>query len=450
MATPISFTIRPPSAPARPSPLGNGQSSRTGSWRAGPPSRRHFEQGDDDDVDEDDDGPVERRGVGRRDEGITGFGNGRALGGEKEAEPMVIAPLPNRDWRQSSLATGSRRAPSYRPDTSHRDGPIDTHERVGDEPQLAGLRYVHQSSSVRTEGGVKVEVEVKQETVDASNHVTSTITTTSVKTEPLTLEEQALQAILNGHDEETEAEQMQKDLVIGMDANEDSVRPVDEADAFRRDVATRPDESTLDDYATIPVSAFGLAIVRGMGYNPSNEAPIHIPKARPHLLGIGATPLDVAPPKPGSKKKGDDYKKRTGRGYVPNVLVRKEREGSGSATPGQSSRRTSPDSDSSRRREDRRDDRRDSARRGRDGDKAERDRREDRYKETSQERAERKAKERYRERDRETDEERARRKAKERNGHERLDRSGSAREDRNGGRENNRSDDWDRRRDERR
>ncbi|KAK4688481.1 hypothetical protein P7C73_g1629, partial [Tremellales sp. Uapishka_1] len=461
MTTPISFTIRPPSstAPARPSPLGNGQNgSRSGSWRAGPPSRRAFEQGDSDN-DEEEDGARRRRNerAQGKQEKIEGFGNGKALGyvrlkvvrdptytrpavsGSKAPEAMTIAPLPNRDWRQSSTAT-ARRTPSYRPETTRSNEPPVLHERVGDEPQRSGLRF-----AVKTD----ITEEVKQDNVGVIVKTESIITSattvlpingslppavdTLVKSEPLSLEEQALQALLAGDvATETDEERAQRELVIGMQANGNGVQPADEADAFRRDVATRPDESSIEDYESVPVSAFGLAIVRGMGYDPSKEKAIHIPKARPHLLGIGATALDIPAPSSksaASKKKKEDYSKRGGRGYVPNLLLKKEREGSGARTLSvESSRQTSPngDSDSSRRRryETEDDGGREGKRRERDNDGYSR-RREGYREERDVDGRKRDDRDRYR--DKETEEERARRKAKERERSGNGDRDGARR-----------------------
>ena len=35
---------------------------------------------------------------------------------------------------------------------------------------------------------------------------------------------------------------------------------------FSQDIKTRPEESTLEDYERIPVSDFGAALMRGMGW----------------------------------------------------------------------------------------------------------------------------------------------------------------------------------------
>jgi G patch domain/KOW motif-containing protein len=41
----------------------------------------------------------------------------------------------------------------------------------------------------------------------------------------------------------------------------------DEEQRFKADVASRPDEASLEDYEKIPVEAFGKALLRGMGWS---------------------------------------------------------------------------------------------------------------------------------------------------------------------------------------
>lgn len=301
-----------------------------------------------------------------------------------------------------------------------------THERTGEGPQKSGLRF---NTKEEPDDDVKPKVEQDEDgatsTLAASGN--GDVKVKAEPEEPLTLEQQALRALLAGDDnKETEEERAQRELVIRMEEGKAS-----EEDALKRDIAELPEVSTLEDYASVPVSAFGLAMARGMGYNPSSSSTstIHEPKMRPQLLGLGATAMDttIRPThsRHGSTKK-DKQKERaakSGRGFVAtSLLVKKEREGSG--TPGLiessnggssriTSRGVSPSSEGSRRRR-REDDDVDS---GRDfkkerSDDGYRDRRREREYETEEERARRKAKER--EREYETEEERARRKAKER------------------------------------
>lgn len=443
MTTPISFTVRPPSSSSyRPSPLGNGNNARQGA-----PSRRLFEQGDDDD---EEDHRSSRRGDAAKSNGngsssrcvifIPYVGRTDMYRAETAETPLVIPSLPNRDWKQSA-----RRAPAYRPDGPKRTADDEVkQERTGDGPQRSGLR--------RIEREVKVEeVVVKQEPgVEQTTVTTTTSTDVRVKAEPLTLEEQALRALLAGDSQrESEEEKAQKELIIGAQANtRDVYREISEEEAFKRDVQALPEEvghspreevfiakdeqSTLDDYDAIPVSAFGLAMARGLGWDPkaNNNTSIHEPKKRPQLLGLGATPMDptIRPThaKHGASKKDKqaDRNAKTGRGFVATHLFEK-RGKDGQPISNGSSRDASPsDSDSSKRRRidngdsDRdvkreRSDRDEDRSRARDDDRGQR--RGGEY-ETEEERARRKARERerYRNEEYETEEERARRKARER------------------------------------
>lgn len=45
-----------------------------------------------------------------------------------------------------------------------------------------------------------------------------------------------------------------------------------ESEAFQKDVASLPDISTLEEYAAMPVSSFGEAMLRGMGWSEEKES----------------------------------------------------------------------------------------------------------------------------------------------------------------------------------
>lgn len=425
MSTPVSLAIKPPS----------GQAKKKSTWNA--PSQRMF-HADSDDEEGDafasaSSGRREPKSERREDERINGIGaNGRALGSRRSPEPLVIAPLPNRDWRDaaatSAAALGQRRAPSYRPERRD-DGPVITHERVGDEPQRRGLRklgdnqgedYEDRKPDEKELAAVKVEVkeEIKEE----------------VKVEaPRNLDEEALAAVLAGEMPSSAAERRAAELVIQSAENSRGVLSAEDQ-ALERDLNILPSESTLEDYDAIPVEAFGAAMLRGMGYDPKNDTPMHIPKPRPALLGIGATALSSELPPTRTKdpkKRREDAAKRGGRGYnAAGLLVRSDSRATSRETSAAASRATSPgrekrrredddgreskrrddrdrryDSDRERERDRRRDDRGDSKSRYDDRDRDDRDRkrsdrdRDGRRYETEEERARRKARERERERD---------------------------------------------------
>ncbi|RLN97307.1 hypothetical protein BBJ28_00015839 [Nothophytophthora sp. Chile5] len=80
----------------------------------------------------------------------------------------------------------------------------------------------------------------------------------------------------------------------------------DVTDKYRHDVALRPEAPDVhsDVYESVPVEAFGAALLRGMGWTGSVDADDAgvAPQPRHKLLGLGATKRPPAP--------GDDRKRR--------------------------------------------------------------------------------------------------------------------------------------------
>jgi G-patch domain len=121
-------------------------------------------------------------------------------------------------------------------------------------------------------------------------------------------------------------------------------RPTED-DAFRQDIDVLPDEATLADYERVPVSQFGAALLRGMGWKEGTAAsktrkgPVEpwLPQARPALLGIGAKEKELFDDGSGGKR----GKPKPERRYVP--VVKREREESAGDQSGSSSRRRSPE-----------------------------------------------------------------------------------------------------------
>lgn len=87
-----------------------------------------------------------------------------------------------------------------------------------------------------------------------------------------------------------------------------------------------PDMSTLEEYDAIPVESFGLAMLRGMGYEPPKEdrkLNVEERPRRPDFLGIGASvrPEDTKSAQELAVKKHQQRKKD--RNYVPLVKINK-------------------------------------------------------------------------------------------------------------------------------
>jgi len=322
----------------------------------------------------------------------------------KPKGPLVIVSQKNRDWRAESAARKRQAMKGYVPDgakvATGKDGSqggLGTRGTINDGPQLSGLIV-----KPKEEGD---DVKVEEEDVEMQDDVKE-----EVKEEEMEMDDdqRALRALLRGGDGE---EKRREIAAIRVEDQQAWNHPKTEADAFKEDILTRPDEATLEDYERVPIELFGEAMLRGMGHTPGKAASRtgagrvdpYIPESRPALLGIGAKPRPTDDDSAG--KNGSKKFTRPDKRYVPIVKV--ERTNSGS---GVSSRRTSRSRSGSppreRKREKERDSDRDRARdRDRDGYR-ERDRderqdrdRDDRKRERGYD-SERRAEERPREKDR--------------------------------------------------
>ncbi|KAF9467315.1 hypothetical protein BDZ94DRAFT_1028145 [Collybia nuda] len=224
---------------------------------------------------------------------------------KRKASPLVIPALQNRDWRD--LARKRRSAAQYVPASAKAEtgkdgsvGGLGVKDSINSGPVLSGLQ-------------VKTRRPVKQED-DAMDGVQEEAKPDIKMEDEETEDQKALRAILAGANG-IEHEGPMIDVIP---------TPIPEADAYKQDVGELPDVASLDDYARVPVSQFGAALLRGMGWK----------EARPALLGIGAKEREALDD--GSQKKGN---KRPEKRYVP--VIKKEREG-GSSTPDRRERSRSP------------------------------------------------------------------------------------------------------------
>ncbi|KAG6813770.1 hypothetical protein H0H92_007722 [Tricholoma furcatifolium] len=238
----------------------------------------------------------------------------------EKAAPLVIPALKNRDWRE--LARKRKTAVQYVPPSASAEtgkdgsvGGLGTRDSINSGPVLSGLQYKapvvkqeeEQSEPVPQQEDVKMDVEEDDE------------------------DKAALRAILAGVNG-AEHDGPVVDIIP---------TPVSEADAYKQDVEELPESASLDDYARVPVSQFGAALLRGMGWKEGTAATRkpgkglvepYLPESRPALLGIGAKEQEVYDD--GSKKKGV---KRPEKRYVP--LVKKERDERSASVPQEGDRR---------------------------------------------------------------------------------------------------------------
>ncbi|RPD75621.1 hypothetical protein L226DRAFT_485848 [Lentinus tigrinus ALCF2SS1-7] len=335
--------------------------------------------------------------------------SGRLHEKPKPQGPLVIPALKNRDWRELARKRKQMYVPPSAAATTGADGSVGglgTRDTINSGPQASGLQ-------VRKRVKLEVEEDVPMPDVEATRAPPAE----EVKEE--TDDQKALRAILASAAPGDDA---------GIDGPQIDIIPaVTEDEAYKQDVVELPDSATLEDYERVPVSQFGAALLRGMGWKEGTAASRKnkglvepwLPQSRPALLGIGAKEKEVFDD--GSKgKKG--FKARPERRYVP--VIKKERSGEGR------------DGESERERDSRSGSRRASrspspdGRRDRDGRRDNRDR--DRYRDGDRERYKERERDRDRERDRRRDDDYDSRKDRdrERDRDSRNDRSRSRSKDR--------------------
>ncbi|KAI8976591.1 DExH-box splicing factor binding site-domain-containing protein [Trametes punicea] len=334
------------------------------------------------------------------DELVTGFdefGVQRLHEKPKPQGPLVIAPLKNKDWRELARKRKQLYVPPSASATTGADGSVGglgTRDMINSGPQAAGLQ-------VKKRPKVEESEDVSMHEADASAAGES-VNQEAVKTEEETEDQKALRAILasaaSGGDGGIDGPQI--DII--------PAPPVSEDDAYKQDVAELPEPASLEDYERVPVSQFGAALLRGMGWKEGTAASKKgkglvepwLPQARPALLGIGAKEKEVFDD--GSKKKGG--KPRPERRYVP--VIKKERRVEGGESESGRESSSKPRSRGSSRNGSRRPSRSPSPDRrhdrGRNGRRDDRDRERDRFKDSDRERED-KNKHRQRERDRDRD-----------------------------------------------
>jgi G-patch domain len=110
-----------------------------------------------------------------------------------------------------------------------------------------------------------------------------------------------------------------------------------EAEQYKRQVMELPDEPTIDDYqrneAAIPISQFGAALLRGMGWKGDDDENDDTVKKRdeeaamprPHRLGLGAIPKAAAMPVAGNDGGGTKSSSTTSRPRRPDQVRQDER-----------------------------------------------------------------------------------------------------------------------------
>lgn len=242
--------------------------------------------------------------------------NGKKSRSKTPAGPLVIPSKPNPDWREAARkrrAGAARFVPDSAKASTGADGSVGglgTRDSINSGPQLSGIQF----------GNKEVKVDRSTTSTDEENNM---IVEEREKEEIVeeTEDQKALRALLDG----------------GMDSAPqiDSIPvPPSETEALQQDVADLPDVATIEDYARVPITAFGAAMLRGMGWvdggavtsseRAKKNALVepYLPKSRPALLGIGAKEQEVLDDGSKQKKKRRGDEKR----YIPLVRQESSRE----------------------------------------------------------------------------------------------------------------------------
>ncbi|XP_011150826.1 G-patch domain and KOW motifs-containing protein [Harpegnathos saltator] len=169
-------------------------------------------------------------------------------------------------------------------------------------------------------------INIKEEPQEVSNGdltlVNNSVSNVQIKTElsveneseALTLEEQAAKEIIEDLKSTDKKDSKLKDLTLPL-TEEQNLRGVE--------------ESTLDDYEKIPVDAFGLAMLRGMGWKPGkgigkNEKVVAtvVPELRPKGMGLGADKVTLQ--KQNEKPRKEEEELRMEKGSFIKIIAGKQ------------------------------------------------------------------------------------------------------------------------------
>lgn len=155
-------------------------------------------------------------------------------------------------------------------------------QRIGEGAAKAGI-------TIRRVNASGQEAEPAGEEVEAEQPIASTSTTVAADTVSSISEQDvdalALKELLSANSESIAEPKV---TIIPTEA-------VSEEEAFRLDMATRPESATMEDYESVPIEDFGMALLRGMsaslgksGQKQRAKVEPYVPQSRTAMLGLGA------------------------------------------------------------------------------------------------------------------------------------------------------------------
>lgn len=238
-------------------------------------------------------------------ESVTGFSSSGAILSQplQKTEERIIENVGNGDWRKR----GHKNLLPAEVQAQQQNGNVSRVERV-EVSKASGLQFAEKAAEEETNG--------QQDQPQPAE----------VQEPPrqLTADEEALKALLD------DGSAKPKSTAVITQQGNIRLTSRDETEEFRDDVASRPESSTLEEYAAMPVEEFGMAMLRGMGKKRRangevidfNPKPDDSRKARKQegFLGIGAKAAPGAGVELGAWGKADMRKNNKGEGFFTPLM----------------------------------------------------------------------------------------------------------------------------------
>ena len=234
---------------------------------------------------------------------------------EKEKEPLVIRGQKNRDWREESFRRKGKNLLPAEVQAARSGHAVQGGEIAGrdEAPKMFGLNFVKPDEK---------DVVDKVTTEEAQAAGSAPVTELN---RPRDADQEALEALTNGGAPNSTL------IISAHTTNGDGgswVEPVNEDQAFKLDVASRPDSASLADYAAVPVEEFGMGLLRGMGWKEGGvigkrKDQVTKPRdvtRRPALLGLGAKEVPGSVEELGAWGKAAKGKRKVDKTYNPVML----------------------------------------------------------------------------------------------------------------------------------
>ncbi len=253
-------------------------------------------------------------------------------GPEVRKAPLVISGLKNRNWREESARRRGQNLLPPEVQGARRAGVSKTEAveagTANGTPTTFGLSFVQRSDKStevakqgNSQNGKSNEVDSAEPPPQMTDDELALVALTSEKTS------RRSNLILPALDSTQDGDPIGRTSRSTPGLNED--------DAFRVDVLSRPDSASLEDYAAVPVEEFGAALLRGMGWKEGDVvgkrkdqvAKARVVERRPALLGIGAKEVPTGVGEElGAWGKAAKGKRRIDTVYSP-VLLRNAKTG---------------------------------------------------------------------------------------------------------------------------